>query len=90
MDEYAIVGKRFAKVRQPEGGKKRVEKKYHIIRGGASLCSTENGYKGTPPYTFAEENPEQYRVCKICIQLADESIYAEPRLAVVMGERIAE
>ena len=79
---------------------KKLRKKAHLIRAGRTLCRAENAYKKQPRYT-AVENPEPWQVCRNCLGLDGRSEnspqaadrveqYAEPRLSVLMGERVAE
>ncbi len=97
--QYAVLGKLTARPRI-DGKRVKVRKKAHMLRRGRTLCRAENGYKKPPRYT-AVENPEPGQVCRICLGLDGRSLetspqaadrfeqYAEPRLSVLMGERVA-
>ena len=87
MTDFAILGKLWAKPRI-DGVRVRVAKKVHIIRGGRSVCNSENAYKN-PPRLTTIENPEQSRICRNCLAMDGEQ-FAEPSLAVLLGEAMAD
>ena len=84
---YAILGKLTAKPKI-DGRRIKVAKKAHVLRNGRTLCQAENAYKKSPRYTSVE-NPEPWQICRNCLAMDGEQ-FAEPSLAVLMGEAMAE
>ena len=83
---YAILGKLTAKPKI-DGRQIKVAKKAHVLRNGRTVCQAENAYKKSPRYTSVE-NPEPWQICRNCLAMDGEQ-FDEPRLSVLMGERVA-
>ncbi len=84
---YAILGKLTAKPKI-DGRRIKVAKKAHVLRNGRTVCQAENAYKKSPRYTSVE-NPEPWQICRNCLAMDGEQ-FDEPRLSVLMGERVDE